>query len=45
MIWECVEESVAKVRPTKGLVCINTRVFSIEMSLPRVTTRGIKVLS
>ena len=45
MIWERVEENVAKVRLMKGLVFLNTREFSIQMSLLRVTKRGIEALS
>ena len=32
MIWERVEENVVKLRLMKGLVCLDTRGFSIQMS-------------
>ena len=44
MMWERVEGKVAKVRPMKGLVCLDTREFSIQISLIRVTKRGIEAL-
>ena len=45
MIWGRVEEDVAKVRPMKELVCLNTRECSIQMSFLRVTKRGIQAFS
>ena len=45
MLWERVEENVAKVRPMKVLMCLNTRKFSIQMSLLRVTKKGIEAFS